>query len=300
MLRLNVIVVSLNGSALLRRCLEALMPDAAETEGVEVAVVADWYSEPGALASLREAFPRARWIAAPENATVPAKRWLGIASTGAELVALLEDDCIVPSGWCRALRAAHHSPDVAIGGAIEPGCYERPLDWAVYFCEYSRYMMPFSGRVATLPGNNVSYKREILSRFGETEWPSEGFREGDFHRKLRAAGISLLADPALAVQNVNSWRARHVLGVPFHHGRAFAGRRLRGRARWRRPLFAGFAILLPAVQVFRVLRVVASRRRLWPRLISAMPWVLSFCVSWSMGEWIGYLIGEGNSPERWR
>jgi hypothetical protein len=202
---------------------------------------------------------------------------------------------VVPGASRRAPK-----PDVAIGGAIEPGCYERRLDWAVYFCEYSRYMMPFSGSVARLPGNNVSYKREILSRFAETEWPSEGFHESDFHRKLRAAGISLLADPALAVQNVNSWRARQVLGVPFHHGRAFAGRRLRGRSWWQRPFFAGFAIVLPVVQVLRTFREVASRRRLLRRLISAMPWVLLFCISWSAGELVGYLTGEGKSPARWR
>lgn len=300
MLRLNVIVVSLNGPRLLRRCLEALMLDARETQGVEVAVVGDREEEPRAFVSLREAFPDARWISAPPGATVPAKRWLGIANTQEEIVALLEDDCVVPVGWCRALRVAHGEPDVAVGGAIEPGRYRRELDWAVYFCEYSRFMLPFAGRVATLPGNNVSYKRAILSQFSQDGWSTEGFYEGDFHRKLRTAGIRLLADPSLAVQNVNSWGGRHVLGVPFHHGRAFAGRRLRGRGFWQRLLFAGLAILLPAVQVSRVLREVASRRRLLLRLISAMPWVLLFCVSWSLGELVGYWTGEGNSPNRWR
>jgi hypothetical protein len=268
--------------------------------GVDVAVVGDWNSDRGALVSLREAFPEARWIAAPASATVPAKRWLGIASTSEDVVALLEDDCVVRPGWCRALRAAHGSQDVAIGGAIEPSSYERRLDWAVYFCEYSRFMMPFAGRVTSLPGNNVSYKREALTRFGEAEWPAEGFYEGDFHRRLRAEGLSLLADPALAVENVNSWRAAQVLGVPFHHGRAFAGRRLRGRAFWQRPCFAGFTIVLPALQVFRAIREVASRRRLVSKLISAMPWVLLFCISWSAGELVGYLSGEGKSPARWR
>jgi hypothetical protein len=276
------------------------MLDASETEGVSVAVVGDWDSEPGAFVSLREAFPSARWIPAPPGATVPAKRWLGIASTGEDVFALLEDDCVVPAGWCRALRAAHLSPEVAIGGAIEPGGYRKGLDWAVYFCEYSRYMMPFSGHVAALPGNNVSYKRAFLTRFDHEEWAREGFYEGDFHRRLRAAGLSLLADPSLAVENVNSWGAAQVLRVPFHHGRAFAGRRLRRRAGWQRPLFAGLAVALPALQILRVLREVAARRRLWRRLISAMPWVLLFCASWSAGELAGYLTGEGRSPARWR
>lgn len=276
------------------------MPDATDAQGVEVAVVGDWKGEPGDFVSLRKAFPAARWITAPRGATVPAKRWLGIASTNDEIVALLEDDCVVPPGWCRALRACHDSPDVAIGGAIEPGRYETGLDWAVYFCEYARYLVPFAGRVETLPGNNVSYKRAILARFDQKEWPTEGFREDVFHRKLRTAGISLLAEPSLAVTNTNSWAPAQVLGVPFHHGRAFAGMRLRGRVWWQRPLFAGFAVFLPAVQVFRVLREVGSRRRLRRRLLSAMPWVALFCVSWSAGELVGYLTGEGRSPERWR
>lgn len=300
LLHLDVVVVSLNGPGLLRRCLEALMPEATRDEGVEVAVVGDWEPEPEAFAHLREAFPRARWFTVPPGTTVPAKRWSGITNTHDALIALLEDDCVVPIGWCRALRAAHRSDDVAVGGGIEPGCYSKALDWAVYFCEYSRFMMPFSGRVAVLPGNNVSYKRTALVEFGQPEWPVDGFREIFFHRNLATAGMSLVADPSLSVTNINSWSTAHVLTMPYHHGRAFAGMRFRDEAWWRRPAFAGMTVLLPAVQVVRILRELSARRRFLSKLIMALPWVVLFCVSWSLGELVGYLAGPGTSPERWR
>jgi hypothetical protein len=227
--KLSVIVVSLNTPAVLSRCLGALTGSAPAGSRVEIVAVGDWPVEDDSFAQVRAAFRTVTWIDAP-GSTVPQRRSLGIERTQGEIVALLEDDCVAADGWCRSVLRAHESPAVAIGGAIAPGNCAKSLDWAVYFCEYSRFMPPFAGPVDALPGNNVSYKRAALIEL-DPSGSAKGFYETFFHWKLQESGRSLLADPALAVTNVNSWGYVHVLGVPFHHGRSFAGLRVDGRRR---------------------------------------------------------------------
>ena len=295
--RLSVVVVALNRSALLHRCLEALTSPTNASPDVEILVAGDWQTDGTGLASLRSAFPAVTWVDAPES-TVPQRRTRGITAARGETVALLEDDCVVSDGWCEAVLHAHDTPSPAIGGAVEPGPYQTALDWAIYFCEYARFMRPFAGAVDALPGNHVSYKRSALHLEAAGDAPP-GFYETAFHTRLRHSGTTLLADPALVVVNINSWRPRAALRDPFHHGRTFAGMRVVGHSVIRRLAFAGLALVLPLIRVFRVVRDVSGRGRYGATLVRALPWILVFSSAWSLGELVGYLFGPGTSPTRW-
>lgn len=105
---------------------------------------------------MRERFPAVRWIDAPPGSPVPWLRAAGIAESRGEIVGLLEDDCVVNPGWCLAAIDARVSPDVGVGGAVEPGPYAKTLDWGVYFCEYGRFMLPVRKTShPPLPGNTM-------------------------------------------------------------------------------------------------------------------------------------------------
>jgi hypothetical protein len=289
--------VSFNGPELLRRCLESIAPQAAGVNA-EILVAANWRNRGGAQASLGADFPDVKWIAVPDATTVPAMRQLGIAESRGEIVALIEDDCIADSGWCRAILAAHRTPDVAIGGAVEPGPYRRSLDWAVFFCEYGRFMPPLPERQTTdLAGNNLSYKREALASLPMS---ADGFVDFFVHRDWANAGRSTRADASIRIQQANSWGLRQVTSVPFHHGRGFAGNRFPAMSWPLRACFSGLALLLPMLAVVRLTRVVGSRRRFFGRLVQALPWIVVFASSWSVGEAVGYLSGPGDSLSRWR
>lgn len=303
--RLSVIVVSFNGPVLLERCLSSLEHQSYQ-EGVEVLVVGR--SDVGSDDSeeLKRRFPRIQWIRAPSGYNVPQMRRLGIARSRGEIIALLEDDCVATETWCAALLKAHQEPHAAIGGAVAPDNYRKALDWAVYFCEYGDFMPPLpKGDARVLPGTNVSYKRTALTRLlGEDgagdEIAPEGFYEVFVHRALQEAGAPLKGDPALVVRNVNSWRPSDALRSRFHHGRGFAAMRVAGRSAWRRLLFLTISIALPFVKVGRVVKEVIARRRYAWRLGHALPWVILFSISWSVGEFVGYLLGPGASLDQWR
>jgi len=298
-LKLSALVVSFNAPAILERCLVSLEQQTLG-EGVEVLVVRDWDAHQDERQMLQHRFRNVKWIEALQSCTVPKMRRLGIAQSRGEVIALLEDDCVVPENWCDAVLTAHQSPYVAIGGAVEPGNYTKGLDWGIYFCEYVRFMQPFEGDVRALPGNNVSYKRAALLELLQDRADEEGFYEVFVNWALQQAGQPLKADPALVVHNVNSWKFSNIFNVPFHHGRGFAGMRLAGKSWWRRLPFLGLALVLPLIQVGRITKQVLTRKRYVLRLVQALPGIVLFSISWSAGEFVGYLLGSGKSLEYWR
>lgn len=298
-MKLSVIVVSFNISTLLERCLTALIQQILQDQ-VEVLVVRDWQTHPDGLEPLQDQFSNVVWINASQGATVPRMRYIGIQQSQGEIIAFLEDDCVASPIWCASIINAHRLPYIAIGGAVEPSAYKKGLDWGVYFCEYVRFMQPFQDEVQSLPGNNVSYKRTALEPFLEDKSATAGFYDVFIHQSLQQSGHILRAETDLVVHNINSWTLSHLMNVPFHHGRSFAGMRFADQAQWKRWLFAGIVPFLPWLQLSRIARQVFTRQRYRLRLIRTLPEIFVFLTSWSIGELIGYVFGSGESLEQWR
>jgi hypothetical protein len=294
-----VVVVSFSAADILDRCLAALAAHAASADVEVITVRAAGGTGRAIVATARRRFPQVTFIEAPEGSTVPHLRSRGIEASRGELVALLEDDCVVQPGWREAALTLSTSPHVALAGAIEPGPYTRRLDWAVYFCEYARFMRPVPASGSPpLPGNNMVCRRAALMQ--PSARLTDGFLELLAQSRWLQAGLTTGGSNELIVHNVARWPARQVTSVPFHHGRAYAARRFADRSAARRLLFASMTPALPLVKIARVLRETSSRGRLTGQLCAAMPLVLMFTASWSLGEAIGCLAGPGRSAGEWR
>jgi hypothetical protein len=293
--RLSVIVISLNDVTVLAQCLAALR-DQVQATGAELLVVRRGAEQDAACATLRREQPHVTWIEPPAGATIPQQRSLGVCRSRGEIVGLLEDDCVANPGWCAAAIAAHDGVHNAIGGAIAPGDYTTGLDWAVFFCEYGRFLPPQAGVVPILPGTNVTYRRTALTDVDL----QPGLYEVFLHQQWQAAGQELLADPGLLVKNVNHWSGSRVLRSAYHHGRTFAAMRVEGKPGFLRLIYGALAPLLPLVQTTRIARNVLAHRDLRSVLLSALPWIVAFTGSWAWGEWHGYWFGPGVSAGRWQ
>lgn len=294
-MKLSVIVVSLNDINVLAQCLAALRDQVLAT-GAELLVVRRSLPQDPAWTALRHAHPHVAWIDAPADATIPQQRGLGIRRSLGEIVGLLEDDCAANGGWCAAAIAAHEGRYNAVGGPIEPGNYTHGLDWAVFFCEFGRFLPPQQGVAGVLPGTNVTYRRRAL----ETVDMAQGLYEVFLHQQWQAAGQQLLAEPGLLVKNVNHWSASKVLKGAYHHGRTFAAMRVAETRGPRRFLYGALSPLLPLVQTLRVVRLVFARKRYRPALVRALPWIVAFTGSWAWGELHGYWLGPGISARQWQ
>ncbi len=292
----TAVVASFNRPELLSRCLDGLERQRRHGD-LDVMVVRDWVGRPAGR-ELMARFPAVHWLDARRGATVPQLRAAGAHAAQGPVVAFLEDDCVVAANWLPAVLVAHGGTAAAVGGAVEPGPYRRGVDWAIYLCEFAPFMQPLArGPAPSLPGNNVSYKRDRLLKI----LPRQGdeLSEHPLHQALRDAGELLEADPAIEVSNVNSWPRRYALAAPYNHGRVFAAGRVAGGRWWSRFRFAGQALALPLVRPARVARAVAYKRRRVP-IVRSTPWILFFEISWAVGEFVGSLFGPGRSAARWR
>lgn len=294
-IEVSVVVVGYAPAALLARCLSALREQCRAAVGVEVVVVAHDSHQGSALTPLREAFPEVRWLAAPPEYNVARMRGLGVAQARGGRVALLEGDCIPAKDWLARLVGLQ--PVTAIGGAVEPGDFRRAVDWAAYFAEFARFMAPLPPAPAQLPGTNVVYRRSALPDPAQLE--QDGFYETFVHAALRSAG-GLATDSGLVVHHQRRWRFRTLVATRFHHGRAYAALRVRGRAPGARVGYLVLVLGLPVLWLGRVLREIVGRGRLGWRAIQALPSLIVLALSWSAGEFVGYAMGPGASLDHWR
>src|SRR5579872_2836384 len=159
--KLSVVVASVNGPAHLDECLRALEN---QTLKDQAEVIVTGCCGDGIAELVRRRRLNAKLLSFAERKTIPELRAIGMKNSEGAIIAVTEDHCLAEPHWYERILRAHQAHFGAIGGAVENhSSITRVIDWAVFFCEYSRYMNPVpSGEVADIPGNNATYRREFL------------------------------------------------------------------------------------------------------------------------------------------
>jgi hypothetical protein len=277
------VVVGANASEdSLAACLDALEQ---QRDGAEVIVCESVASGD----RLRERFDWVSFVDCPGR-LVPQLWSEGIERTRGDIVALTISP-MVPSGdWIETLKAQHRRYD-AVGGAIDPAEGIRIRDWAEYFCRYSRDMLPFDGHdCLDLPGDNASYKRDLLDRT-RAAW-SDGFWEPEVHRELAADSVDLWHAPELVVRQGHSAGIRAFVDQRLRHGRAHGLQRGARYSRLRNIAGVLGAPLVAPLLTLRMLREVWSRGRYRGKALLALPLILLFNLAWAAGEARGHLAAS--------
>jgi len=233
-----------------------------------------------------------RVIRGIQGANAARLRARGVAEAAGRIVALVEPWTLPDPDWARSLIEEHRksAPDTVVGG---PVLYDGPDEagaWAEFFFEYGAFLPPFSGDVEELAVNNVSYSAELLQRV-RPSW-EEGFWKHFLHRELRARGVPFRAAPRAIVRHSRPVAFSRFLGERLHHGRAYAARRGGAAAR------ALLAPLLPVVLTARLARRVRGKTGVKEKWRRALPALLLAHSSWSLGEALGYVAGDGGSSAR--
>jgi hypothetical protein len=233
------------------------------------------------------------------DATVPQLRAAGLVAARGTIVAFIEDHCACAPGWRDAIVRAHTLPFQAVGGPVDLASGGRPLDWAVFFYDYSRFAPPMaSGPASSLSGANASYKMTVLKDLESVL--QGGVLEVVLEQELSRRGLGMyLASDAVVVHGKRH-EARDAVSLSFVLARVYASRRLAGARQLRRLTFACGAALLPWVLGARILAATLRTRRRLGKLVLASPWLVVLLCAWSLGEFTGYLFGEGTSELSWR
>jgi hypothetical protein len=222
-------------------------------------------------------------------------RGLGRARGG--IVALTEDHGIPAPDWAARIVENHGARVAAVGGAIENGV-DRPLNWAVYFCDFLRYQNPLrAGESAIASDANVAYKRTALELIRPV-W-EEVFFEPSVNAALRSQGETVaLAPDVMLNQHRQGLRLGSALQERFVWGRSYAASRSRLAPPMRRAFWAVFSPALPALLLARMTVLAWKKRRTLGPFCKALPLTGMLLAGWACGECAGYLTGRANAAAR--
>ncbi len=281
----------------LEGCLEALRRQL-NPSPMEVLVTCD--ARLRGIEPLQKRFPEVAFIAVEKLRTVrsgPSRehhdelRGIGIRKARAPLVALIEDVGRPDAHWAAQLVQEHTQPYAAIGGAMENGI-DRPLNWALYFGDFGRYQNPIPrGPSPFVSDANVCYKRDALDRVADA-WPYS-YNEARVHGALASRGEILALSPDVVVQQHRlNLHLRPVLVERYVWGRSYAAMRVNGVPASKRAVFAILCPLLPFVLFLRQLKKVLDTKRNRAAFLRSAPLTFTLNLSWSYGEFVGYLTGR--------
>lgn len=291
MTKLSVIIPSVNGLPSIEECLTAMEKQRGSIDA-EIIVVDS--NNDGTAEYISKNFPRVKLLKLNERRGIPELRALGMASSTGDILIVIEDHCIVPENWFLEIVKAHDSEYEVIGGAVENGSTERLIDWAVFLCEYSSFMLPiFAGEAEFITGNNTSYKRKVIEQLDETI--KRDYWEYFLHTELKRAGVKFFAAPSIVVSHKKEFGFFYFLSQRFHYSRSFAAMRRRKSSRAKQLVQLFYVPVLPFFMTWRITRNVLQKKRHYKELFLSLPLLVIFMLSYALGEFIGQLFGPGNS-----
>ena len=284
---LAVTVASQNARASIEECLSTIV-DQAQVSRAEIIVVDN--STDGTTELVQKQFPHIKLIVESPTLLIPELWGVGIQQSTADIVAITTAHFVPGKDWLAQILKAHETEAPAIGGAIENDESGRIVDWAVFFCRYSLYMLPFPEGVAPeIAGDNASYKREYLDRY-QYAWRN-GFWESAVHAEMRKAGIQLLLVPSIVVRHKRSFGCWSFMTQRFQHGVQFGSERASRCSVPRRVFYIMLSPAIPLIFLVRIVRQLIRKQRHWGKFIHAFLILILFLSAWTVGELIGYLRG---------
>ena len=282
----------------LGRCLDAIEK---QVDAPPLEVIVPHLANVDGLDAVRRRFPRVSFLPVHDVAARPGNREhhdvlraRGLAAARGQIVGLLEDHAIPDARWCAGVVAAHRQSFSAVGGAIENGI-DRPLNWAVYYCDFGKYQNPIPAGASPFASDaNVTYKRSALEPIRAT-W-EQSFREVVVNEKLASRGERVGLDPRVIVyQHREGLRLGTAIRERFVWGRSYAATRQALLTTRQRLMYAMLSPVLPALLLVRMTQTARSRSS-FAKFLGALPFVALLVTVWSAGECIGYLAGLGTAP----
>lgn len=287
-LKLSIVIASHNASQSVGACLAALENQLNESE-FEIIVVDN--SRDASAEIVTRDFPRCRLVQAAKDKLIPELWGIGILQSVGEIVALTTSHFVPANNWIAEILKAHNSDEAGIGGAIENEQQAGIISWAVYFCRYSAYMLPFiKTEVNDFAADNASYKRRDLQRV--EEMIGDGFWETFVHREMRRMGMTLALEPSIIVTHQHSFTFAEFINQRFWHGRQFGSSRAGNLSILNRLMLIVLSPLIPLIYLYRISRRVLARKRNLNQYFLSLPILTLFLISWATGELSGYLWRE--------
>ncbi len=293
--KLSVVVGSQNARMSFGECLNALE---SQRNGREVEIIVVDNSTDGTAEAVVKDFPDIKLIRTSEDKLVPELWEIGINHSAGDIVAITTSHFVPEKNWIAEILKAHKTASSVggIGGAIENDKMADSVSWAIYFCRYSPYMLPFKeATVKDFAGDNASYKRTAIERCRHAR--RDGFWESFVHDEMRKQGFELLVTPSILVYHQKSFTLSGFINQRFWHGKQFGSERALNVSGVKRAIYILLSPLIPIVLLSRITRRTLDKRRHVKDYFLSLPILLLFLLSWSAGELTGYVWASKASNE---
>jgi hypothetical protein len=288
----------------LRTSLEAL---AQQLDAPPMEIVVPYLAAVHDLDSLKASFPGVVFLPVRDVARSTARagdrehhdelRARGLAASRGTIVALLEDHAVADRRWAAEVVDAHRQDVAAVGGAIE-NAVDRPLNWAIYFCDFGRYQNPVpEGDSPFVSDANASYKRAALETIAPV-WRGSFCEPAVNAALIEKGGRLMLSSRMIVYQRRAGLRVWPALRERFVWGRSYGAGRGAHMTPARRLVYAALTPLLPAVLLARIARTTIQRGRHVGAFLRALPLTGVLTACWSCGELAGYAAARGRGARR--
>ncbi|HFD87646.1 MAG TPA: glycosyltransferase, partial [Gammaproteobacteria bacterium] len=286
---LSVLICTYNRHELLAQSLRALIQETvAKPEQVVVVngggeradeVVRSYMGVPGVQVKLVKTV----------NKNLAASRNVGLPHCTGDIIAMTDDDALVFPDWVTQMKRAHaqHPEAGAVGGPVLGTNTDSLVGKVADLITFPAWPEP--RYVRTLPGVNISYKREVVEQIGLQDETLFRGEDVDYNWRVKKLGYEIYFDPAIKVRHHHRPTLRGLLNQHYMYGRAY----YLVRRKWpdmyciyphgfRRPkdyVKAAHSLALPFYQPF------LSARRLsnWMDRLRALPILFAVGLAWEYG-----------------
>lgn len=223
-MKVSVLICTYNRGSLIRGTLESLFN---QTTPPDEIIVVNGGGVRNAEATLRTFSNSKLTVVNVQNRNLSTSRNVGLGMCTGDVIAQTDDDAIVDKDWVKKIRDYHlkHPSIGGIGGEVVDfkgtGITNRLAD-LMTFVKYDQIR-----KVRTLPGVNVSYKKEAILRVGEYDENLERGEDVDFNWRMLCEGFDLLYVPSMIVLHKHRSSFRGIFNQQYMYGRSYYRIRLK-------------------------------------------------------------------------
>ncbi len=155
------------------------------------------------------------------NKNLAANRNLGLPQCSGDIIAMTDDDAEVFPDWITQLKRVHREhPEAGAAGGLVLGTNTDSLVGKV--ADLITFPSWSAGQyVRTLPGVNVSYKKEAVERTGLQDEILFRGEDVDYNWRILELGYKIYFDPAVKVYHYHRPTLKGFLNQHYMYGRAY-------------------------------------------------------------------------------
>ena len=199
-MRVSVLICTYNRARLLQKALVALIDHTTEKPD-EIIIINGGTDEATQVVNrFNDKHGIQLKLISTENINLATSRNIGLAACTGDIVAMTDDDAEVFPDWISQIKRLHseHPEAGGIGGSVIGA--QSADNFLSRLSDIVTFPLPNEPTyVRTVPGVNVSYKREVLGQVGEQDVTLFRGEDVDFNWRIKQLGYEIYFHPALKV-----------------------------------------------------------------------------------------------------